>query len=110
MPDSDISACFDEKADDANVFFSRPRDCDNVNPDPESLAQTLEKSLGLHDQTDNADVLSEELKDKLVIAKPRPRISDCIATDDEDWKPLAWHAWDEWEQKVNVQASALDLG
>jgi len=103
LPDSDISACFDEKADDANVFFSRPRDCDNVNPDPESLAQTLEKSLGLNDQADNADVLSEELSNKLIITRSRPKIPECIATDDEDWEPPAWHAWDEWDQKVNAQ-------
>ena len=37
-------------------------------PDPESLAKTLEKSLGLNnDQADNVDGLNEELKDKLVM-------------------------------------------
>ena len=33
----------------------------------------------------------------------RPKIPDCIATDDEDWEPPVWHAWDEWDQKVNAQ-------
>ena len=35
--------------------------CNGASPDPESLAQTLEKSLGLNnDQANNADGLSEE--------------------------------------------------
>ena len=64
------------------------------------------KSLsGLNnDQADSADPdgLNDELT-KLVITKPRQKIPDCIATDDEDLEPPAWHAWDEWDQKVNAQ-------
>ena len=37
------------------------------------------------------------------LTKSWPKIPDCIATDDEDWEPPAWHAWDEWDQKVNAQ-------
>ena len=40
----------------------------DVRPDPESLAKTLENSLGLNnDQADNVDGPNEELKDKLVM-------------------------------------------
>jgi len=105
--DSDISTCSEENAD--KFFSSRPPgpdgEAEGTSPDPESLAQTLEKSLGLNNgQADNADVLNEELKDKLVITNLRPnKIPDCIATDDEDWEPPVWHAWDEWDQKVNAQ-------
>ena len=88
------------------------------------------KSLsGLNnDQADSADPdgLNDELT-KLVITKHRPKIPDCIATDDEDWEPPegqvdhrpkipdciatddedweppVWLAWDKWDQKVNAQ-------
>ena len=66
----------------------------------------LLKSLsGLNnDQADSADPdgLNDELT-KLVITKHRPKIPDCIATDDEDWEPPVWLAWDKWDQKVNAQ-------
>ena len=70
-----------------------------ASPDSEGgLTKTLEKSLGLNnDQADNVDALNGELKDKLIITNPRSKIPDCIATDDEDWEPPVWHAWDEWD-------------
>ena len=78
--------------------MSRPPEDKGTRPDPESLAKTLEKSLGLNnDQADNVDALNGELKDKLIITNPRSKIPDCIATDDEDWEPPVWHAWDEWD-------------
>ena len=40
---------------------------------------------------------------------PRPKIPDSIATDDEDCEPPAWYAWDEWDQKVNVQEGTIHL-
>jgi len=100
-PDSDISTCSDDRQD--KVFSSRPPEDEGASPDSESLAKTLEKSLGLNnDQADSVDGLNDELT-KLVITKHRPKIPDCIATDDEDWEPPVWHAWDEWDQKVNAQ-------
>ena len=79
-------------------------DGESASPDSESLAKTLEKSLGLNnDQADNVDAPNDDLKGKLIITKHRPKIPDCIATDDEDWEPPVWHAWDEWDQKVNAQ-------
>ena len=79
-------------------------DGESASPDSESLAKTLEKSLGLNnDQADNVDALNDDLNNKLVITKARPMIPDCIATDDEDWELPVWHAWDEWDQKVNAQ-------
>ena len=47
-PNPDTSTCFDEKANDIYVFVSRPLDCKGASPDPESLADTLEKSLGIN--------------------------------------------------------------
>ena len=37
-------------------------------------------------------------------------IPDCIATDDEDWEPPVWHAWDEWDQKVKKRSRGLKTG
>ena len=77
---------------------SSPPEGEGASPDSDSLAKTLEKSLGLNnDQADNVDALNGELKDKLVITNPRSKVPDCIATDDEDWEPPVWHAWDEWD-------------
>ena len=83
-----------------NVFSSTssPPEGEGASPDSDSLAKTLEKSLGLNnDQADNVDALNDDLNNKLVITKARPMIPDCIATDDEDWEPPVWHAWDEWD-------------
>ena len=61
-----------------NAFSSRPSDSATA---ATALyprirkAQTLEKSLGLNnDQADNVHGLNDELKDKLVISKLRPRM------------------------------------
>ena len=94
--DSEISTCSDDKT------FLRDHQKVKVqlaSPDSEGgLTKTLEKSLGLNnDQADNVDALNGELKDKLIITNPRSKIPDCIATDDEDWEPPVWHAWDEWD-------------
>ena len=88
-----------------NFISSGPPEDEGACPDPESLTKTLEKSLELNnDQADSVDALNEELKEKLVITNLRSnKIPDCIATDDEDWEPPVWHAWDEWDQKVNTQ-------
>ena len=76
-PNPDTSTCFDEKANDIYVFVSRPLDCKGASPDPESLADTLEKSLGLNNHKAGIfDGSNDEFSYKLIITKPRPKISD----------------------------------
>ena len=41
------------------MSFFATTDCKGASPDTEILAETLEKSLGLYDDADNADVPSE---------------------------------------------------
>ena len=74
--DWDVFTCSDDQT--GNAFSSRPSDSATaataLYPRIQK-AKTLEMSLGLNnDQADNVHGLNDELKDKLVISKLRPRM------------------------------------